>query len=61
MDSSFILKNPPRFTQIVNRKMTRSFSVSDSFFLGAKVMKKFRGKWFQGTVDELENDEATKL
>ena len=48
-------------SQIVNRKMTRSYRVPDSFFLGAKVMKKFRGKWFIGTVDELEVDEKTKL
>ena len=48
-------------SQIVNRKMTRSYRVPDSFFLGAKVMKKFRGKWFLGTVDELEADEGTKL
>ena len=47
--------------EIVNRKMTRSFAVPDSFFLGVKVARKFNNKWFLGTVDELEVDEGTKL
>ena len=48
-------------SQIANRKFTRSYAVPDAFFLGAKVMRRFSGKWFTGTVDELERDEGTKL
>ena len=55
------VKRQGYLTQIVNLKLTRSYAVPDSFFLGAKVMKRFSGKWYLGTVDELERDENTKL
>ena len=47
--------------KVVNRKMTRSFPVPDSFFLGAKVLKKFSGKWYAGTVTDMEADEDEVL
>lgn len=45
----------------VNRKMLSSFPVPDSFFLGAKVCRKFGKKWFVGTVDETSADEGESV
>ena len=42
---------------VVNIKSTSAYPVPDSFFLGAKVVKKFGHKWFVGTVDEVDSDE----
>ena len=40
-----------------NRKMVKHSPVPDSFFLGAKVRKKFGEKWVMGTVTEVDNDD----
>ena len=44
-----------------NRKMTRSFPVPASFFLGAKVLKRFSGKWYADTVTDMDADEGEVL
>ena len=47
---------------IVNKKMASSFPVPVSFFIGAKVMKKFGTHgWHEGTVDRVETDEGETL
>lgn len=48
-------------SEIVNLKMTRSFGVPHSFFLGAKVMRRFSGKWYVGTVTAVDADEGEVL
>ena len=46
---------------VVNIKMTRSFGVPDSFFIGARVAKRFSGKWYLGKVTGVEADESETL
>ena len=46
---------------VVNKKMTSLYQVPISFFLGAKVMKKFGNKWCAGTVDLVDTDEGETL
>ena len=41
--------------------MLSSFPVPDSFFLGAKVCRKFGKKWFIGTVDDTSADEGESI
>ena len=41
--------------------MLSSFPVPPSFFLGAKVLKKFKDKWYRGTVDDVSQDEGNFL
>ena len=41
--------------------MLRSYPVSNTFFLGARVVKKFGQKWFAGTVDQVMDDEGTPV
>ena len=47
--------------EIVNKKMTRSFPVPHSFFLGARVMRRFGGKWYVGKVTAVDVDEGEPL
>ena len=44
-------------SSVVNRKMTRSFPVSLSFFVGAQIVKKFGNRWYTGVVDRVDQDE----
>lgn len=46
---------------VINRKMLRLFPVPPSFFLGARVLKRFDQKWYQGTVNDVVQDEETTL
>ena len=46
---------------VVNKKMTSLYPVPISFFLGAKVVKKFGTKWCVGTVDLVDTDEGETL
>ena len=46
---------------VVNKKMTRSFRVPDSFFIGAQVAKRFSGKWYVGKVTDVQVDEEETL
>ena len=46
---------------VVNKKMTRSFRVPDSFFIGAQVAKRFSGQWYLGKVTEVLVDEKDTL
>ena len=46
---------------IVNRKMTSLYPVPSSFFVRAKVKKKFGGRWCSGTVDWVDTDEGETL
>ena len=48
-------------SKVINRKMLSSFPMPLSFFLGAKVMRKFGKKWFTGTIDDVSQDEGTVL
>ena len=48
-------------SKVINRKMLSSFPVPASYFLGAKVMKRFKNKWYQGTVDDIYQDDKTTL
>ena len=41
--------------------MTKSFGVPHSFFVGAKVMRRFSGKWYLGTVTAVDADEGETL
>ena len=45
-------------SRTVNKKMLSSYPVSNSFFLGAKVCRKFGKSWYQGTVDQATMDEG---
>ena len=48
-------------SRVVNKKMLRSYPVSNTFFLGAKVVKKFGQSWYEGTVDQVVDDEGTAV
>ena len=48
-------------SRTVNKKMLSSYPVSDSFFLGAQVYRKFGKKWFPGTVDQTSADEGESV
>ena len=48
-------------SEVVNKKMTRSFPVSREFFLGATVAKKFGNRWCTGKVDKSYQDEDEAL
>ena len=48
-------------SQVVNHKMTRSYPVPKSFFIGAKVARQFGRKWVEGTIDRLDQDENDAL
>ena len=56
-----IKKNKGLSSEIVNRKMTRSYPVSRSFFEGATVAKRFEGGWCLGRVDKTYQDEDEPL
>ena len=45
----------------VNNKLLSSYPVPDSFFLGAKVGRKFGSQWFVGTVDQACKDEGDSV
>ena len=45
----------------INRKMMVPFPVSASFFIGARVMRKFRQGVFSGTVSHVIEDEGTTV
>ena len=48
-------------SKVITRKMLSSFPVPASYFLGARVMKKFKNKWYLGTVDDIYQDDKTTL
>ena len=45
-------------SRTVNKKMLSSYPVSESFFIGARVCRRFGKSWFQGTVDQAVSDEG---
>ena len=47
--------------EIVNKKVTRSFPVPHSFFLGVQVMWCFSGKWYAVKVTAVDVDEGEPL
>ena len=38
-----------------------AFPVPPSFYLGARIQKQFKGKWYQGIVDDVSQDEENTL
>ena len=48
-------------SKVINRKMMSSYPVPSAFFLGARVLKEFGGKWYQGIVDDVSQDDRTTL
>ena len=48
-------------SKVVNQKMTRSYPVPKSFFIGAKVSKQFGTRWIEGTIDRMDQDEGEML
>ena len=45
----------------VNNKLVSSYPVPDSFFVGARVCKKFGSTWFVGVVDQTSRDEKESV
>ena len=41
--------------------MLKPFPVPDSFFLGAKVCRRFHDKWVVGTVTEVDDDDGERI